>query len=405
MSWPMVKLGDVLSIIRGITFKPNDQVEPLSEGSTIVMRTKNVQRSGLDISDLIAVPNSFIKRDEQYLRPEDMLISSANSWDLVGKISFIEKLPANSTAGGFISIIRAKKEKVIPKYLYYWLTLEHTQIKIRNCGQKTTNISNLNLERFKELFIPLPSLNDQRRIVAILDKATGICQKREQTIKLTDDFLRATFLEIFGDPVGNPKEWKKNKIKKGVLNITSGWSAIGENIPCKFDEFGVLKISSVTSGTFKPEENKVVASESIPASKKLIHPKKGDLLFSRANTRELVAAICMVHQDYDNLFLPDKLWSIKLNHELLLPEFFLILMQNEKVRELLTKQATGTSGSMLNISKNKFEETEIIFPEINVQKDFCNAFRKTINLKATLIKSYELANESLNSLSQKVFQQ
>ncbi|HDY9180781.1 TPA: hypothetical protein RRJ09_005014 [Klebsiella pneumoniae] len=80
-------------------------------------------------------------------------------------------------------------------------------------------------------------------------------------------------------------------------------------------------------------------------------------------------------------------------------------MQNEKVRELLTKQATGTSGSMLNISKNKFEETEIIFPEINVQKDFCNAFRKTINLKATLIKSYELANESLNSLSQKVFQQ
>lgn len=113
----------------------------------------------------------------------------------------------------------------------------------------------------------------------------------------------------------------------------------------------------------------------------------------------------MVHQNYDNLFLPDKLWTIKLNHELLLPEFFLILIQNEKVRELLTKQATGTSGSMLNISKNKFEETEIIFPEINVQKDFCNAFRKTINLKAKLIKSNELANESFNSLSQKVFLQ
>lgn len=107
----MVKLGDVLSIIRGVTFKPNDQVEPLSEGSTIVMRTKNVQRSGLDISDLIAIPDSFIKRDEQYLRSEDMLISSANSWELVGKISFVEKLPARSTAGGFISIIRAKKKK------------------------------------------------------------------------------------------------------------------------------------------------------------------------------------------------------------------------------------------------------------------------------------------------------
>ncbi|HIF7283381.1 TPA: restriction endonuclease subunit S, partial [Escherichia coli] len=187
--------------------------------------------------------------------------------------------------------------------------------------------------------------------------------------------------------------------------ITSGWSATGENIPCKSDEFGVLKISSVTSGIFKPEENKMVDSETILASKKLIFPKKGDLLFSRANTRELVAAICMVHQDYDNLFLPDKLWSIKLDHDLLLPEFFLVLIQNEKIRDLLTKQATGTSGSMLNISKNKFEETEIIFPEINVQKYFCNTFRKTINLKEKLIKSNELANESFNSLSQKVFLQ
>ncbi len=159
------------------------------------------------LPDLIAIPDSFIKRDEQYLRSEDMLISSANSWELVGKISFIDKLPAKSTAGGFISIIRAKKEKVIPKYLYYWLTLEHTQVKIRNCGQKTTNISNLNLERFKELFIPLPSLNDQRRIVAILDKAANIRQKREQAIKLSDDFLRATFATMYGNPITNPKKW------------------------------------------------------------------------------------------------------------------------------------------------------------------------------------------------------
>ena len=251
--------------------------------------------------------------------------------------------------------------------------------------------------------IPLPPLLEQKRIAAILDKANDIRQKSEQAIKLADDFLRATFLEMFGDPVENSNGWKKDKIKKGVLDITSGWSATGENIPCKSDEFGVLKISSVTSGIFKPEENKVVDCENIPTSKKLIHPKKGDLLFSRANTRELVAAICMIHQDYDNLFLPDKLWSIKLNHELLLPEFFLILIQNEKVRELLTKQATGTSGSMLNISKSKFEETEIIFPEINVQKDFRNAFKKTINLRTKLIKSNALANESFNSLSQKAF--
>ncbi|MCA7226839.1 restriction endonuclease subunit S [Escherichia coli] len=317
----------------------------------------------------------------------------------VGRLAI---LGINAATNQAICNIRPDTTIADMKYLYYFLKSKFSYFVENAVGGAQPNISQ---GLIKSLEVPLPSLDEQKRIADILDKAAGVCQKREQAIKLADDFLRATFLEIFGDPVKNPKGWKKNKIKKGVLDITSGWSATGENIPCKSDEFGVLKISSVTSGIFKPEENKMVDSETILASKKLIFPKKGDLLFSRANTRELVAAICMVHQDYDNLFLPDKLWSIKLDHELLLPEFFLVLIQNEKIRDLLTKQATGTSGSMLNISKNKFEETEIIFPEINVQKYFCNTFRKTINLKEKLIKSNELANESFNSLSQKVFLQ
>ncbi|ELX6409228.1 restriction endonuclease subunit S [Escherichia coli] len=317
----------------------------------------------------------------------------------VGRLAI---LGINAATNQAICNIRPDTTIADMKYLYYFLKSKFSYFVENAVGGAQPNISQ---GLIKSLEVPLPSLDEQKRIADILDKAAGVCQKREQAIKLADDFLRATFLEIFGDPVKNPKGWKKNKIKKGVLDITSGWSATGENIPCKSDEFGVLKISSVTSGIFKPEENKMVDSETILASKKLIFPKKGDLLFSRANTRELVAAICMVHQDYDNLFLPDKLWSIKLDHDLLLPEFFLVLIQNEKTRDLLTKQATGTSGSMLNISKNKFEETEIIFPEINVQKYFCNTFRKTINLKEKLIKSNELANESFNSLSQKVFLQ
>ncbi|EHH7742051.1 restriction endonuclease subunit S, partial [Escherichia coli] len=301
----------------------------------------------------------------------------------VGRLAI---LGINAATNQAICNIRPDTTIADMKYLYYFLKSKFSYFVENAVGGAQPNISQ---GLIKSLEVPLPSLDEQKRIADILDKAAGVCQKREQAIKLADDFLRATFLEIFGDPVKNPKGWKKNKIKKGVLDITSGWSATGENIPCKSDEFGVLKISSVTSGIFKPEENKMVDSETILASKKLIFPKKGDLLFSRANTRELVAAICMVHQDYDNLFLPDKLWSIKLDHDLLLPEFFLVLIQNEKIRDLLTKQATGTSGSMLNISKNKFEETEIIFPEINVQKYFCNTFRKTINLKEKLIKSNE----------------
>ncbi|ECD0241450.1 restriction endonuclease subunit S [Salmonella enterica subsp. enterica] len=394
MSWPMVKLKDCCEVVGGATPKRN--VAFYWDGDIPWITPK-------DVSNL---SEPYIYEAPEYISKAGY--KSAATYMLpVGTVLLTSRAPIGNVAiagielctnQGFKSLIPG--QNVHSKYLYHCIKKFVPQLELLGNGATFKEVSKRVVEDFE---IPLPPLEEQKRIAAILDKADGVRQKREQAIKLADDFLRATFLEMFGDPVGNPKGWKKNKIKKGVLDITSGWSAIGGNIPCKSNEFGVLKISSVTSGIFKPEENKVVDCKTIPASKKLIRPKKGDLLFSRANTRELVAAICMVHQDYDNLFLPDKLWSIKLNHELLLPEFFLILIQNEKVRELLTKQATGTSGSMLNISKNKFEETEIIFPEINVQKDFCNAFRKTMNLKAKLIKSNELANESFNSLSQKVF--
>lgn len=393
MSWPMVSIESVAKVITG---KTPPKADPNCFGGNIPFITP----SELTDSDYLLKPETTLT--EKGLATTKLIPKNSILVCCIGSLGKMAMADLPVATNQQINSVIFDEDKIYYRFGFYALKLLKTELK--NIAPSTT-VAIVNKSRFSELKIPFPPLKEQRRIAAILDKAAGICQKREEANKLTDNLLRTIFLDIFGDPVKNPKGWKKDKIKKGVLDITSGWSATGENTPCKSDEFGVLKISSVTSGVFKPEENKVVACESIPASKKLIRPKKGDLLFSRANTRELVAAICMVHQDYDNLFLPDKLWSIKLNHERLLPEFFLILIQNEKVRELLTKQATGTSGSMLNISKNKFEETEIIFPEINVQKDFCNAFRKTINLKEKLMKSNELADESFSSLSQKVFLQ
>jgi type I restriction enzyme S subunit len=90
MSWPLVKLGTVIKFIRGVTFKPDDVIAPFSEDSIVVMRTKNVQVSGLDSRDLIAIPKSIVKREEQKLKYGDLLISSANSWELVGKSVSLE---------------------------------------------------------------------------------------------------------------------------------------------------------------------------------------------------------------------------------------------------------------------------------------------------------------------------
>src|SRR5690606_17946800 len=158
------------------------------------------------------------------------------------------------------------------RYLFYAL-------KRANLAEKTitTSIPGLNRDDLYSTQIPLPPLPEQKRIAAILDKADAIRRKRQQAIQLADDFLRAVFLDMFGDPVINPKGWDVKPLSAGIRSISSGWSASGESRPCSDGEKGVLKISAVTSGVFKPEENKVVPSDRIPDGKKLLFPKKGDL--------------------------------------------------------------------------------------------------------------------------------
>lgn len=98
---PEVALGDVAEFVRGITFKPAD-VEALgASGSIACMRTANVQAE-LDLVDVWAVPEAFCRRDEQRLRRGDLLVSTANSWNLVGKCAWVGDLPWPSTFGGFV---------------------------------------------------------------------------------------------------------------------------------------------------------------------------------------------------------------------------------------------------------------------------------------------------------------
>lgn len=100
-----VRLANVAKFIHGITFKPNDIVPTNSSDAVVCMRTKNIQLD-LDESDLIAIPSTFVKRQEQYLQKGDILVSTANSWNLVGKGCWVNELNYSAAVGGFISILR-----------------------------------------------------------------------------------------------------------------------------------------------------------------------------------------------------------------------------------------------------------------------------------------------------------
>lgn len=162
------QLGEIASIVRGIAFPKEDKcAEPLP-GHVACLRTTNVQRT-VEWEDLWFVPEKHVKRDEQLVRSGDILISTANSYELVGKVAPVAGMPHKATLGAFISLIRPN-ERVEPKFLYHQLAWGKTQSRIRETASTTTNISNVSTKKLLTLEMFTPSLEVQREIVAELEK-------------------------------------------------------------------------------------------------------------------------------------------------------------------------------------------------------------------------------------------
>jgi type I restriction enzyme S subunit len=393
VSWPVVKLGSLFKVTSGGT--PSRSVaEYYEDGQIPWVKTGDLH-------------NKYVEQASEYITEAGLKSSSTRLYPAgtvlvamygatIGACSILAiEACTNQACAAF-----TPNPQVDVDYLYYFL--KHSKAAFVNAGAGGAQ-PNISAGFLKEYEIPLPPLAEQKRIAAILDKADAIRRKRQQAIQLADDFLRAVFLEMFGDPVTNPKGWEVKSLRDVLKSISSGWSANGDSRPCEEGELGVLKISAVTSGTFIPTENKAVQVSDIPSSKKLVFPKKGDMLFSRANTRELVAASCIVVEESLNTFLPDKLWLIKTDESQLLPEFLNYLLKIPGFKEKLTSQATGSSGSMLNISMGKFEETVCPVPEIDLQHRFKKLYWKLQETMSCFEQSYSTLQASFNSLSQKAF--
>src|SRR5574344_1914672 len=126
-------------------------------------------------------------------------------------------------------VLAPAKEDLKVKYIYYFLS---KNIDILEQGFKGAGLKHISKEYLSNIKIPLPSLSKQERIVAILDKANEIKEKKQEANKKLDEFLKSTFLDLFGDPVSNSK-FKKEKLADKLLYVQNGISRrrkISQNI-------------------------------------------------------------------------------------------------------------------------------------------------------------------------------
>ena len=258
-----------------------------------------------------------------------------------------------------------------------------------------TTVGTFTIATAKKIEIPLPPLDTQKKIADILDRAAALIEKRKAQIEKLDLLVKSQFIEMFGDPMTNPMGWEKTKLGNLTDNIIAGESLNGEARQLLPGEKAVLKVSAVTYGFFKDDEYKVLLNAD--EIKKNVYPRKGDLLFSRANTREMVGATALVKRDYPDLILPDKLWKLVLSNSVN-AVYVKFALSSESIRAALSELATGTSGSMYNISMEKLRNISIPVSPLTLQNcfaDFVHAADKSkFEMQRGLVK-LELLYKSL----------
>ena len=167
----MKPLGELVELIRGITFRKSDQLESETADSLRVA-TKAAQESGIVEKDVYYIPVALLKDNKKLLRPGDILISTANSLNLLGRTTYVQSVDYPLSFGAFMSVVRPSGE-VLGAYILHCLRTEFASDFFRRNANTTTNISNLNLSALATFEIPIPPLEVHARSSPRLRATSG----------------------------------------------------------------------------------------------------------------------------------------------------------------------------------------------------------------------------------------
>jgi type I restriction enzyme S subunit len=391
--WKMVKLGEVCEILNGFAFKSKCYVD----SGIRILRITNVQKGCIEDKSPAFYPFSAQNELGRYLLKEnDILMSLTGNVGRVGVLGR-EHLPA--ALNQRVACLRVKKSDLDRAYLFHFLNSERFENDSRDASN---GIAQMNLStKFVQTYpIPLPPLEEQRRIVAVLDAAQELIDKRKEQLALMDQLTQSLFYTMFGDPVSNPMGWEVKNFGMVLNNIDSGWSPSCLASSASVEKWGVLKLSAVTGGIYRASENKELPSDVEPKLKHEV--KAGDLLFTRKNTRELVGSCAFVYDTRDKLMMPDLIFRLDTTDEV---EKIYVwgLFNNECFRENIMSLAGGSAASMINISKAKLKMLKIPLPSIALQQEFAERVAAIEREKAAMSSALKEQEDLFAALMQRAF--
>lgn len=405
-NWVWTRLGEVCQFQRGITFPSSAKKTVSTENLIPCVRTANVQEE-LILDDLIYVDKKYVKDNKsKYLMKNDIIMSSANSRELVGKTCFVDQVPFLMTFGGFVLTIRAKR--IYSKLLFYMLRLEFLSGNFIKESTQTTNIANISTTSLSKYKFPLPPIQEQRRIVERIESLFSKLDEAKEKIQLSLDSFEnrksAILYQAFSGEL--TKKWRE---ENGISLDDWREEKLGQRCSINPKKISTKELSDDMNITFIPmaSVSDVLGEVSIPLTKKLGEYKKGytnftqeDILFAKITPCMENGKIAVVGElENDIGFGSTEFYVIRCNKGSY-NRFIYHLLRWKKFREEAKAVMSGAVGQQ-RVPKSFLEEYRVRFPSFGEQKEIVrildSIFEKERNIQELIevIEKIDLMKKSI----------
>jgi type I restriction enzyme S subunit len=374
-SWRPSKIKFLAQYINGYPFKPEDW----SDRGRPIIRIQNLSNPDAD-------PNYYEGEiPAVYLvRHGDLLLSwsaSLGAYEWAGPDAWLNQ-----------HIFKVDlDEKQVSKRYYRWLATWF----MRELGSEAhgSTMQHLTKDRFGGFKLNIPPASLQEAISNYLDRETAridnLIAEKERMLALLGEKrsalisrvvtrgldpnapLKPSGLEWLGEI---PAHWELRRIKFVSDWLDQGSSPIAANSSAAPGELGVLKLSAVSKGRFKRDENK--ALRGIEDEEQPLALRKGDILITRGNTPELVADVAYVPEDEPSLLLPDLIYRLRIKEKEILAEYLTAFLTTAVARVQIRRDARGSSGSMVKVSQGHVMDWLTPLPPLFEQGEITSYLRR-----------------------------
>ena len=265
-------------------------------------------------------------------------------------------------------VISVDETQLLPEYLCYFL---HSDIGLKEIAAHTAGSvrDSLKFSALQNIEITIRSVEEQRFIIRILQKVEALINKRRQTLNKLDDLVKSQFIEMFGDPVLNPYNWPIVNIGEIAIDVRYGTSKPA----VEGGQYPYLRMNNLTYEGFLDLSNmKYIDIPDDEIEKYIV--RKGDILFNRTNSIDLVGKTCVFDLD-EAMIIAGYIIRIRLNDKLL-PVVFSNYMNLPVLKKRLRNMAKGAV-NQANINAQELKSVRIYLPPIKLQNQFAAFVEQT----------------------------